>query len=311
MPHSGQRPSETIRPLPRTIDSRAVLRFAAASAVAAVAFAATYGVFVLTESGQRLENMGLAGSELRDSADRLDSLGSLSHISVLSFGGAILFILGVALARRRLRLGILIAAVMGGSVVVAELLKEVLPRPELFQAQAWLLRNTFPSGHATVAAALAVGGVLVAPDRFRWVAIPVAAGYASAVGQATQIVGWHRLSGTIGGVLLVLAIAWLALAVLADRSRLDRTTVGRAPPRLVRGLFGVAGAVVFLAVVIAILPVLFPVLLVPDGAGSAFVHTTLYLIGVGATFAAFIAFGVLLEPFSLAPIDDEVRASES
>ncbi len=287
------------RPGPAGKDSLAILRFAAAALVATALLGAVYGALVLTEPGQRLENLGLAGAELRDTADRQESLGSLSHISVLSFGGAILFVIGVGLVRRRPGLGLLIGAVMGISVVAAEVLKEVLSRPEFFPAPAWLLRNTFPSGHATVAAAIGIGAILVAPNRLRWVVVPVAAAYASTIGQATQIAGWHRLSGTIGGVLLVVAVASFALAVLADRGHLYRSAAGHVHARIKTAMLGVAGFIVLLAAVIAALPVAFPLLHVPRGADLVFVHTANALIGVGVTIAAIVTFGVLLEPFSV------------
>jgi hypothetical protein len=286
-------------------------RFALSGAVAIVLVAAVYGGLVLTEPGQRLENLGLAGAELRGASDRAESLDNLSHISVLAFGGAILFVFGVALARRRANLGLLAGAVMALSVVIAEVLKDVLPRPELFPAAAWLMRNTFPSGHATVAAAIGVGAILVSPDRVRWLVVPAAAIYASAIGQATQVAGWHRLSGAVAGVLLVTAVASLALVVAADRGHLHRLTSPVSHPRATRILLGLAGGIVAIGAVIALLPLAFPLLTAPRDAASAFAHTSLEVLGFGVSMAAIVAFGALLEPFSVGEPDDVAARREA
>ncbi|HEX5589671.1 MAG TPA: hypothetical protein VFX65_05225, partial [Candidatus Limnocylindrales bacterium] len=163
------------------------LRFAIATIAAAAAFWLVYAAFVLTEPGQRAENLALLGAELRSEADRAASLGRLSLISVVSFGLGILLVFLGATMRRRAMLGIAVAAVMAGSVVAAELLKELLPRPALVAGPAWILRNDFPSGHSTIGAAVAVGLLLVAPDRLRWLVLPAGALAAGFIGHATQV----------------------------------------------------------------------------------------------------------------------------
>ncbi|MEO5965715.1 MAG: hypothetical protein ABIR11_09645 [Candidatus Limnocylindrales bacterium] len=258
-----------------------------------------YAVFVLTVAGQRLENLGLEGAALRDQVDREGSLWSLSQLSMLSFGIAIMIVFGAALIRRRPGLGVLAAVVMIVSVALAEALKEILPRPELVTGPAWLLRNSFPSGTATVAAAIAVGALLVAPGRLRWLVIPAGAVYVAIIGQATQIVGWHRLSGAVGGVLLVFIVASIALVALALADLIVAAEDGRVHRRIRLALLGGAAVVLALGALILALPVAFPLLVAPAGATSAFAHTSLDLLGVGLTIFAFVAFAYVLEPFSL------------
>ena len=65
-----------------------------------------------------------------------------------------------------------------------------------------VLSNSFPSGHATVAAAVGAGALAVSPGRLRWLIAPLGAAYAAVIGPA-NLVAWHRMSGTVGGVLLV------------------------------------------------------------------------------------------------------------
>ena len=120
----------------------------------------------------------------------------------MSFAFAIVFLFLIAIARRRFALGLLVVVVMSGSAAAAELLKVILPRPELVTGPAWILRNSFPSGSATIAAAIGAGLLLVSPDRIRWAVLVIAAALPATIGQATQITGWHRMSDAIGGVLL-------------------------------------------------------------------------------------------------------------
>jgi membrane-associated phospholipid phosphatase len=260
-------------------------------------FCATYAFLVLTELGQRIENLGLAGATLRADSERDGSLANLSQISIVSFGAAALIVLGAAVLTRRPRLGAVVVTVMVGSTAIAELLKAMLPRPELFAAPAWLLRNTFPSGHATVAAAMGAAALLVVPGRVRWLALPLAAAYVAIIGQATQVVGWHRLSGAIGGVLLVLAIAALALAVQAMRGLVVESAHGRIGRRVEAVMIGLAVLTLLVGALVATLPIVFPLLQAPVGASGAFAHTALDLFGIGTTMVAFVAFGALIEPY--------------
>ena len=281
------------------VDARIVLRFGVAAIAAIVVFWAIYAVFVLTEAGQRLENLGLEGAALRADAERADSLASLSQISVFSYGVAIAIVLAAAILQRRPWLGALVLVVMVGSTGLAEILKAVLPRPELISGPSWLLRNTFPSGHATVAASIGVGAILVTPSHLRWLVVPAAAIYASLIGQATQVAGWHRMSGAIGGVVLVLAVAASALGVLANSRLVRPSGTARPHPRVRMAMALAAAGVLLVGGLVVVLPIAFPLLQAPRGASGAFVHTALDLFGVGTSLLAMLAFGALVEAFSI------------
>lgn len=274
-------------------------RFAIAAAVALAAFALVYGAFVLTEAGQRVENLSLAGAALRAEGDVAASLSTLSQISVVSFAIAALVMFALAFVQGRGGLGVLTAAVMLGSVVLAEVLKGVLPRPELVSGPAWLLRNSFPSGSAAVAAAIGVGALMASPDRLRWLVLPLGAGYAALVGEATQITGWHRLSDTIGSVLLVVAVACAALAVLASVGLVHPTDRGRIDPRLRRFVLVVASIAVLVGAVMIGLLLGLPFLAAPEGGRAVFLQTSFPLVGAGCTMLAILAFARVLEPYSL------------
>ncbi len=282
----------------RRIAESAAWRLSATAVASVVVFAAVYVVFVLSEQGRRLEDTALMGAQLRGAAVREESLAFLSQLTVLSYALAILGLVAVAFIRRRPGLGVLVAGVMGGATVVAEVLKDVLPRPETIAGPAWILRNDFPSGTATVAASLGIGALLVAPDRLRWVVLPLGAIFAAVIGQSTQITGWHRMSAAIGGVLLVIAAASAALLLLARIGLVHRSPWGRVHPRIHLALLVVPAAAFLIATSALLLLVAFPLLQTPRDAESVFLHTVSELFGFGFTIVAFVAFASVIEPFS-------------
>ena len=274
-------------------------RFTLAGLAAAGLLWLDYRVFVQTEPGQRIENLALLGAELQAVGVREESLASLSQISVLTFGLATLVVFGAALFRGRPWLGITVAAAMGVSVLLGEVLQEILPRPQLVEGPAWILRNSFPSGHATVAAAIGAGALAVSPGRLRWLIAPLGAAYAAVIGQANLVAGWHRMSGTVGGVLLVIAVMLLALALLAAGGRVDPSTDGRMNRRARWVFVGAGAAALAVGTVVAVLPIVFPLLSAPQGASNAFMHTAVEMAAVGAAILAFAAFLAVIEPYAL------------
>ena len=288
-------------------------RFGAAAISSAAFFALLYWGFVLSRPGQRLENIALMGAQLRGDSAREASLGYLSQLTVVPFALAIIGLAVVAALRKRPGFGVLVAGVVGGSTVLAEILKAVLPRPELVSGPAWILRNDFPSGTATVAAALGIGALLVAPDRLRWVILPIGALFAAVIGQSTQISGWHRMSGAVGAVLLVVGVAAAALVVLDRIGHVHRSPWGRVDRRVRIALLALPIVTFAIAAVLVVMLVAFPLLQTPRAADSVFLHTAFELAGFGFTILAFIAFATLIEPFSLGrsigpPVSDARRA---
>jgi type II secretory pathway component PulM len=286
-------------------------RFAAAAIVAFTLLAITYWAFVGTEVGQNLENLAVRGAELRREAAREASLERLTQISVVTFAIAIAAAFAIGLVRRRPALATVVAVVMVLSVVLAELLKELLPRPALVPGPAWILRNSFPSGSAAVATAIAVGTLLVAPDRLRWAVLPVGALFAAAIGDAIQTTGWHRLSDTVGSALLVIAVASTALVVLARLHLIQPSPHGRVHPRVRDVLTALALVALVVGTVMLVLVVAFPLLGSPEGGRRAFLQTAFPLFGAGLTILALVAFMRVIEPFSLGQTqasDDPIRS---
>jgi hypothetical protein len=269
-------------------------------AVAAVALlVVTWVVLVGTTPGQRIENTALLGAEFRTSAERELGLERLSVISTTMFGIAVVVVFIVALARRRAALGAVVAGTMVVAVLAAELLKELLPRPELVSGPGWLLRNSFPSGTAAVASAVAVGLLLVAPSRLRWAALPAGAIYAAVIGEATQATGWHRLSDVIGSVLVVIAVASAGLAGLAAVGLVQADGRGRIDRRVRNAMTILALVALLLGVSLLVLATIFPLLASTGGARRVFLQTAFPLFGAGFSVLALTVFARVVEPFEL------------
>jgi hypothetical protein len=116
--------------------------------------------------------------------------------------------------RGRMALAVTAAVMVVGANLTTQVLKHsLLSRPLLIPGGV-LHPNSYPSGHATAAASLAVAVFLVVPHRWR---APTALGTtiaAAAFGTATVVVGWHRPSDVIGAWFVVGAWAALSTAIL-------------------------------------------------------------------------------------------------
>lgn len=180
--------------------------------------------FVRGEHGQLLDTIALNSNTI--GADRIGGVVGtvLNAISVLAVVVAACVVGFIALVRRRIALAIVAIVLIGGATLSAQLLKHVIVRPDLGVDDARAgAGNSFPSGHTTIAAAVAVALVLVLPPRVRGVGGIIAAGYAAFVGVATLSAGWHRPSDAVAAFLVVGVWAALAgLVLLAAAHRGDR-----------------------------------------------------------------------------------------
>lgn len=225
--------------------------------VAAVGIGVVWRVFVGTEHGQAVDQSSLDGAHIGQ--NRLWELAEpvLDVVSVGFIAAAVVACAVIAFVRRRWGLALVAAAVLAGSNVTTQLLKQgVLDRPQLGHGPEF---NTLPSGHTTAAASVAAAVLLVVPPRARpWAAV-LGGAYAAATGVSTLVGQWHRPSDVVAGLLVVLVWGALACAVLAlgvdtsaDRhpptaalravSRGGGTTGTRVAVLLLAGVAVVAGA---------------------------------------------------------------------
>jgi membrane-associated phospholipid phosphatase len=134
-------------------------------------------------------------------------------------------LMALALARERPRVALAVAAIMALAPFTSEQLKPLLAHPHVQLNGVVIGAASWPSGHATAAAALVLAAVLVAPARRRKLVSSIGAVFALAVGCALLILAWHMPSDVIGGYLV--AALWAALVLAALRA-VDR----RWPPPL-------------------------------------------------------------------------------
>ena len=202
--------------------------------VAAGQFVALYEViwlFVNRRHGQVLDTIALGGNWI--GSDRVGGvvatvLSAMSVVSVLVAAGVVAFI---ALARRRVAVGLAALALIAGATLTSQLLKDHLVRPNLgVDPERASAGNSLPSGHATVAASVAVALVLVLPPKARGPGAVIGVGYAALVGVATMSAGWHRPSDSIAAFLIVgiwAAVAGLALLITPQVGLLMRLSSAR------------------------------------------------------------------------------------
>ena len=207
---------------------------------------------------------GFLGLQNHDSYVAMRKLGHLGDAKWVILQALIL--VGIALLRGRPRLAFAVVALVGVTSVSSQLLKALFAYPRLDGDVAFVqvAAKAFPSGHSTAAMAIAIAGVLVAPQRIRPVAAVAGCALALTVGFAVVSTGSHFPSDVAGGFLL--AATWgivIALALRAADARWpERAVPGRAAAVVRRATDAVtatgltaavlAGAVLLAVVVLAI-----------------------------------------------------------
>ncbi|MCG5466763.1 phosphatase PAP2 family protein [Micromonospora sp. MED01] len=181
--------------------------------VQAAAFLAVWRVAVHLEIGQWVDTVALTGNRIGQDTiegpvDRI--LNAMSVVSLLAATATIGFI---ALIRGRIALAITATLLIAGANVTTQLLKYGLSRPDFgVDPERAAVGNSLPSGHATVAASVAVALMLVLPRKVRAAGAFIGAAYAAVAGVATLSAGWHRPSDAVAAYLVV--GVWAALAGL-------------------------------------------------------------------------------------------------
>jgi membrane-associated phospholipid phosphatase len=121
----------------------------------------------------------------------------------------------IAIARDRARVALAVALILALAPLSSELLKPLLAHSHLRAGWIVIGPASYPSGHSTAATILALSAVLVASPRLRPLVAALAVVFSLAVGAALLIRAWHMPSDVLGGYLM--AILWAALAVAGVR----------------------------------------------------------------------------------------------
>lgn len=200
-----------------------------------------------TLSGQWLDTVALTGNQIGQ--DRIDGpvdrvLNAVSVVSLVAATAAIGFI---ALLRRRIALAVTATLLIVGANVTTQLLKYGLDRPDFgIDPERTAAGNSLPSGHACVAASVAVALVLVLPRKVRVVGAFVGTGYAALNGVATLSAGWHRPSDAVAAFLVVgvwAALGGLLLLVTQREQAQVEPADAHRTATLVLGILGLVGVV--------------------------------------------------------------------
>lgn len=157
------------------------------------------------------------------------NLGDLAALLVML---AAVCAIGLAFGRRR---EVLVAViVVSGANVTTQVLKSVLEhaRTKAFE-RGWELPwpDSFPSGHTTAAASIAVALLLVAPAGYRLLAAGIGAALTGVVGLSVVILGWHYPSDVLGAFLVVGTWGFCALGYLRQRRGREVEVGARRPER--------------------------------------------------------------------------------
>jgi membrane-associated phospholipid phosphatase len=219
--------------------------FTAIAIVASCLVIVVYLIAVRTSWGQHLDAAAVKGrrSLLSNNDMRVARTvhTTIDIASIVLFGGTIV---GIAVLRGRVRLAAGVAVIIVGSLATTELLKHLLPRPDLGVTDALRDAPSYPSGHTTIAMALSIGATLVAPSRLRAPVAVIGVAFASAIGCSVVVTASHRPSDAIGAALVVTAWTAATLAFLLRFSEPGHSLWRRSWMRVEPVMVIVGGALV-------------------------------------------------------------------
>ena len=211
----------------------AILCAAAIAPLAALAY--SYGP-VKSRDLQLLSHLERETGRVHDLASAIVILGDLPGLLILAAA-----VVGIGLWFGRRREVVAALVLIAGANVTTQALKSVLEHVRYRVAeQGWELpwANSFPSGHTTAAATIAVALLFVVPARHRLLAAAVGFLLTAAVALSVVVLAWHYPSDVLGAFLVVGAWAFAILAVL--RFREDREAAVSDPSRRPRERWAVS-----------------------------------------------------------------------
>ena len=263
-----------------------------------------YAVTVRTRVGQLVGELILGGRPASSPivADAELVLATLSRTSLVI---GTLCVITIALAQGRPWLASAATVAIVGANASTQLLKVViLDRTDMLDGLFYPLPNSFPSGHATAAASIAVGALLVLPPLLRAPTVILSSIVVAVVGVSTLLAGWHRMADAVGGVFVATAWGSAAGAILGWRRGVDvvgiRTVAfGAFASRIPVLLEIVALALGGLAYLIAALDPLDVMLVLAERGGSPAIFAIGVLLTIGSSLLALGALGFALRDVRL------------
>lgn len=178
-----------------------------------LAIAALYVLFVLSTTGQAIDNRIMYAALVNDELG--DAVLSFKHYLGPMVMAPIAFVIAACGLLRGWRVAAGAAAGVVVCLVLPQVLKAVLPRPQL--ADPWPMVNSLPSGHTAAVAAVGVALLVVLPRTYRSLALFVGLVPTLVMGLFVLVLGHHRVSDVIAS-LCVAAIGW-GVALLVQSAR--------------------------------------------------------------------------------------------
>ncbi|WP_125206526.1 MULTISPECIES: hypothetical protein [Isoptericola] len=197
--------------------------------ILAGAFAALFGVAVLSPWGQWADD-ALFGVVVRNGELVRPVAGLLREALPLLMGAVVLVLSLMALRRRTWPQPVTLGVLTAGSIVLSVALRDtILERPDYDHLSGYAY-NTFPSTHATVAAALGLATIVLWPARTRlgWTRMRAVTLATVALACLVNVATFaHRPADVVGSLLLVACLASLVGA--AAPSLVQPRTAGFHP----------------------------------------------------------------------------------
>ena len=218
MPTAGRRHTAStvsaVNEVDHTTRSPATLRRLALLTIvgSVVALVVVWYVFIRTNDGRRFENFVWDSRRVMAPRVRRTQNDALNLVTEVTLGVGLVVILLLGVVRRTWLVALVTCVGIGGATVSTQVLKRiVIHRPPTIGELARISANSFPSGHATICTAVALGALLMTGQHWRRLAMVLAALWVTF--QCTGVVtsGWHRPSDTLAGY--AVAMAWMAASV--------------------------------------------------------------------------------------------------
>lgn len=222
----------------------------------ALAVVAVFQAFVGSSTGQVVEYRAFQAVEPTPGDTFGPSLATsaLKYAPYVALGCAALGVV-VQLTRRHWQSAVAVVAAAVGANVTTQVLKHGLERPFFDNGVPYVVGNSLPSGHATLAATAAVVLLLTAPVRWRPLAALVGAVLTAVISSAAFLEAWHRPSDMVAAIAVAAGWGFLAAPFVQREDGVDRRhTASPTVPEVflwTAGILGVAASAVLLGMAVS------------------------------------------------------------
>ena len=184
-----------------------------ASAASIAACWALAKAAVHTARGQRLDQLVLTAAQNDTGPMTRIVFPVLNTVTVPVIVAAILVAVVLALLQRRASMVVHLVVLVAGAAATTQVVKHLVIDRTALAPGLDVTPNSFPSGHTTLAAAVAIALMLASPRHIRSLVALLGAAWTAVAGIGTIAGGWHRPSDVLGALLVVGAWTFLVLAV--------------------------------------------------------------------------------------------------